>query len=179
MHTALLPHSNRKFLHVRYVLQTHPTADHSKGSGSLGSGREKTLGLEFMGIYQNKEGENNPRFRFMSCITRTERVRKSLGLGFMGCITRTKRERKTLGLGFMGCITRTERENSWEAETVDQTASKLSRELQQTATGKLALRPNIVNKSTKVPCHSQKLFSSARKGYSHPIALLHLAFRLC
>jgi hypothetical protein len=164
---------------VRYVLQTHPTADHSKGSGSLGSGREKTLGLEFMGIYQNKEGENNPRFRFMSCITRTERVRKSLGLGFMGCITRTKRERKTLGLGFMGCITRTERENSWEAETVDQTASKLSRELQQTATGKLALRPNIVNKSTKVPCHSQKLFSSARKGYSHPIALLHLAFRLC
>jgi hypothetical protein len=78
----------------------------------------------------------------------------------------------------MGCITRTERENSWEAETVDQTASKLSRELQQTATGKLALRPNIVNKSTKVPCHSQKLFSSARQGYSHPIALQYLAFRL-
>jgi hypothetical protein len=113
-----------------------------------------------MGIYQNREGEKDPRFRFM------------------GCITRTTRERKTLGLGFMGCITRTERENSWEAETVDQTASKLSRELQQTATGKLALRPNIVNKSTKVPCHSQKLFSSARQGYSHPIALQYLAFRL-
>jgi hypothetical protein len=84
MHTALLPHSNRKFLHTRYVLQTHPTADRNKGSGSLGSGREKTLGLEFMGIYQNREGEKDPRFKFMGCITRTERVRKTLGLGFMG-----------------------------------------------------------------------------------------------
>jgi len=81
MQIALLPHSNRNFLQTHYVLQTHPTADRNKGSGSLGSGREKTLGLVFMGIYQNREGEKDPRFRFMGCITRTERERKTLVLG--------------------------------------------------------------------------------------------------
>ncbi len=99
-HFFLTPIGNF-FTHV-YVLQTHPTADRNKGSGSLGTGREKTLGLEFMGIYQNREGEKDPRFRFIGCTTRTERVRKTLGLGFMGCITRTKRERKDSGFRVYG-----------------------------------------------------------------------------